>query len=262
MEPATIIAALGSGLLIGAILGLIGGGGSILAVPLLIYVVGVVDPHTAIGTGAVSVAANALLGLWAHGRAKNVKWRCAFMFSAAGILGATVGSMIGKAIDGQKLLTLFGFVMIAVGILAARKPTRIEVPDVRLSMASAPILLPRLIASGTGVGLASGFFGIGGGFLIVPGLMWATSMPMSIAVGTSLVGVAAFGAATTTSYALSGLVNWPVAGLMIAGGLLGSTIGTWASQSLSTQKRALALVFAAVVFLVGVWIVWTGLGKL
>jgi hypothetical protein len=76
------------------------------------------------------------------------------------------------------------------------------------------------------------------------------------------VGVAAFGAATTASYALSGLVNWPVAGLMIAGGLLGSTIGTWASQSLSTQKRALALVFAAVVVLVGVWIVWTGLAKL
>lgn len=262
MDPATIIAALGSGLLIGSILGLIGGGGSILAVPLLIYVIGVVDPHTAIGTGAVSVAANALLGLWAHGRAHNVKWRCAFTFAAAGVLGATLGSYLGQAMDGQKLLTLFGFVMIAVGILAARKPTHMDAPDVRLSLTSAPVLLPRLLASGTGVGLASGFFGIGGGFLIVPGLVWATSMPMSIAIGTSLVGVAAFGAATTTSYALSGLVNWPVAGLMIAGGLLGSALGTWASQSLSQHKRALALVFAAIVVLVGAWIVWTGLGKI
>lgn len=262
MEPTTAIAALGSGLVIGAILGLIGGGGSILAVPLLLYVAGVRDPHTAIGTGAVSVAANALLGLWAHARAQNVKWRCAFTFAAAGVMGATLGSMAGKAMDGQKLLTLFGLVMVAVGVLAARKPTRKEAPEVRLSMASAPILLPRLVASGAGVGLASGFFGIGGGFLIVPGLMWATAMPMSIAVGTSLVGVAAFGAATTASYALSGLVNWPVATLMIVGGLLGSTLGTWASQSLSQHKRALALVFAAIVVLVGAWIVWTGLGKL
>jgi uncharacterized membrane protein YfcA len=261
MDPAMVVAALGSGILIGTILGLIGGGGSILAVPLLIYWVGIADPHVAIGTGAVSVAANALLGLRAHGHAHNVKWRCAGMFSAAGVIGAALGSVLGKAMDGQKLLTLFGVIMIVVGLLATRKPTRAEAPDVRLSRASATILLPRLIASGTGVGLASGFFGIGGGFLIVPGLMWATNMPMGVAVGTSLVGVAAFGAATTTSYALSGLVNWPVAGLMIVGGLFGSILGTWASQTLGAQKRTLALVFASIVVVVGAWIVWTGLGK-
>ncbi|GBF57805.1 hypothetical protein PbB2_01475 [Candidatus Phycosocius bacilliformis] len=259
MEPAVILAALGSGLLIGSILGLIGGGGSILAVPLLIYGVGITDPHTAIGTGAVSVAANALLGLWAHGRAQNVKWRCAAVFAVSGVVGASLGAHLGKAVDGQRLLTLFGLVMVGVGLVSFRKPIRAEAPDVRLSWESAPHLLPRLIGSGGAVGLASGFFGIGGGFLIVPGLMWATAMPMGIAVGTSLVGVSAFGAATTASYALSGLVNWPVAALMITGGMAGSALGTAASRSLSQQKRALSAVFGTIVILVGGFIVWSGL---
>ena len=259
MEPAVILAALGSGLLIGSILGLIGGGGSILAVPLLIYGVGITDPHTAIGTGAVSVAANALLGLWAHERAQNVKWRCAAVFAVSGVVGASLGAYLGKAVDGQRLLTLFGLVMVGVGLMSFRKPIRTEAPDGRLSWESAPHLLPRLIGSGGAVGLASGFFGIGGGFLIVPGLMWATAMPMGIAVGTSLVGVSAFGAATTASYALSGLVNWPVAALMITGGMAGSALGTAASRSLSQQKRALSAVFGTIVILVGGFIVWSGL---
>ena len=92
-------------------------------------------------------------------------------------------------------------------------------PEVRLTKASAPVLLPWLLGIGFAVGLFSGFFGIGGGFLIVPGLMLATSMPLPMAIGTSLVAVSAFGAATAASYAASGLIDWPLAGLFILAAL-------------------------------------------
>src|ERR1700761_4123223 len=96
-----------SGVFVGFTLGLVGGGGSILAVPLIVYLVGVSDPHLAIGTSAVAVAANAAINLVTHARAGTVKWRCASLFALSGVVGAFIGSTIGKAIDGQKLLFLF-----------------------------------------------------------------------------------------------------------------------------------------------------------
>src|SRR5215475_2408528 len=105
-----------SGGIVGFSLGLIGGGGSVLAVPLLLYVVGVRDPHVAIGTSALAVALNAFANLAQHARAGTVKWPCATVFAAAGVIGALVGSTIGKAIDGQRLLFVFALVMIAVGV--------------------------------------------------------------------------------------------------------------------------------------------------
>lgn len=108
---------LASGSLVGFSLGLVGGGGSILAVPLLIYLVGVSDPHVAIGTSAIAVAANAAANLVNHARAGNVKWRCAFAFSLAGVAGAFLGSTLGKIVEGQKLLALFAVVMMIVGAL-------------------------------------------------------------------------------------------------------------------------------------------------
>ena len=89
-----------SGGVVGFTLGLVGGGGSILAVPLMVYLVGVRDPHVAIGTSALAVAANALIGLTNHARKRNVKWRCAAAFAIAGVLGAWFGAMLGKAMDG------------------------------------------------------------------------------------------------------------------------------------------------------------------
>src|ERR1017187_11015957 len=102
-----------SGSLVGFTLGLIGGGGSILAVPLLLYVVGVRNPHIAIGTSAFAVGVNALGNLVGHWRRGNVKWPCAAAFAAAGVLGATAGSTVGKLVDGRKLLILFALVMVA-----------------------------------------------------------------------------------------------------------------------------------------------------
>ena len=179
MDAATIAAALASGGLIGAILGLIGGGGSILAVPLLVYVVGVGSAHEAIGTAAVAVAANALASLIGHAKAGRVKWRCAMVFAASGMVGAALGAELGKAFDGKRLLALFGLLMIGVGVSMLRGRRAMAAPDIRLTRDSAAQLLPRLIPIGFGVGLAAGFFGIGGGVLIVPGLIFATAMPIS-----------------------------------------------------------------------------------
>jgi uncharacterized membrane protein YfcA len=235
---------LASGSLVGFSLGLIGGGGSILAVPLLAYVVGVASPHVAIGTSAVAVAVNAAANLLPHARAGRVKWRCAFVFSVAGIAGAFIGSSIGKRLDGNLLLALFALVMILVGALMLRARKAEGEPGVRLSREN----FPRLVAIGLGAGVLSGFFGIGGGFLIVPGLMLATGMPIGYAVGSSLVAVAAFGLTTTVNYAASGLVDWGLAAAFIAGGVGGGLAGTRSSQALAARRGALNLVFALLIF--------------
>ena len=136
--------ALATGAGVGFVLGLIGGGGSILAVPALVYVVGVPSIHAAIGTSAIAVAVNAAGSLALRARDGAIKWRCAVTFAAAGVVGALIGAELGKALDGQKLLALFGLVMIAVGasmLLPQKHPSR---DDVRLTRASARVLAPRL----------------------------------------------------------------------------------------------------------------------
>lgn len=254
MDTATILAALVSGGVIGLILGLVGGGGSILAVPLLIYGVGIRSPHAAIGTAAVAVTANALASLIGHARAGRVKWRCASVFAASGVIGAGLGAELGKAFDGKRLLVLFGLLMIGVGLSMLRKRRTAEAPNVRLTRDTAATLLPRLVPIGMGVGLAAGFFGIGGGFLIVPGLVVATAMPLPFAIGTSLVVVSALGLTTATSYALSGLVDWGVTALLVAGGVGGTIAGIALGKLLGTRKGLLERGFAAMVIAIGAYI--------
>jgi uncharacterized protein len=234
-----------SGALVGFSLGLIGGGGSILAVPLMVYVVGVVDAHVAIGTSAIAVATNAAINLFNHARGGTVRWSCAIPFAAAGIAGALVGAIFGKQLDGRKLLVLFALLMLVIAVLMLKTRARAGVPDVRISRDN----MFAILATGT----LSGFFGIGGGFLIVPALMLATGMPIINAVSSSLVAVTAFGLSTAASYAWSGLVSWQLAGLFIAGGLGGGLIGTSLARSLSTQRGALNIVFASVIVLVALY---------
>lgn len=260
--PLADLLALASGGLVGLTLGLIGGGGSILAVPLLIYVVGISSTHVAIGTSAVAVAANALAGVFLHARAKTVKWPCALVFAASGVLGAFAGARLGKAVDGQLLLSLFGLVMIVIGVSMLLRRSDGGNPDVRLDQASARDLLPSLVGYGLAVGVLSGFFGIGGGFLIVPGLIGATNMPILYAVGSSLVSVAAFGFATASSYALSALVDWHVAALVIGGGIVGALAGTMLARRLAARKQMLVQVFAAIVILVGLYVSGRGIAAL
>jgi uncharacterized membrane protein YfcA len=247
---------LASGSLVGFSLGLVGGGGSILAVPLLIYLVGVSDPHMAIGTSAIAVAANAAVNLVNHARAGNVKWRCAMVFAVAGMAGAFLGSTLGKIVEGQKLLALFAVVMMVVSALMLKGRSGVGAPTVRLNREN----LPKLLISGLATGTLSGFFGIGGGFLIVPALIFATGMPTLYAVGSSLVAVTAFGLTTTANYALSGLVDWSLAALFIAGGVLGGFLGTRSANSLADRKGALNTVFAALVFAVAIYMLVRSLG--
>lgn len=248
-----------SGVLVGFVLGLIGGGGSVLAVPLLVYLVGVKSPHVAIGTSAVAVAVSALANLVGHARSGNVKWPCALVFAAAGVAGAAAGSTLGKQFDGQKLLLLFGILMIVIAALMFWNRENGGDVGVRLTRKSAPRLMPWLLAYGTGVGALSGFFGIGGGFLVVPGIMAATGMPLIFAIGSSLVSVFAFGVTTAVNYALSGLIDWVLVAFFIGGGLAGGVAGRLLANHMAAQRQALATAFAITVATVGCYVVWRSL---
>lgn len=247
--------AIASGGLVGFTLGLIGGGGSVLAVPLLVYVVGVPSPHVAIGTSAIAVAASAAINLAGHARAQTVKWPCALVFAASGIVGAALGAQLGKMVDGARLLALFGGLMVVIGVLMLRPRRGGGNPDVKLDAESLTTLLPWLIGGGLVVGALSGFFGIGGGFVIVPGLIAATAMPLINAIGSSLVSVTAFGLTTAASYAWSGLVDWPLALMFIAGGAVGGLAGTRLARHLSSHKNALTRVFSGIVIAVGLYVI-------
>jgi len=244
-----------SGSLVGFTLGLIGGGGSIMVTPLLLYVVGL-EPHVASGTGAVAVSVNAFANFAGHARAGNLRWRDAAIFAAIGMAGALIGSWFGKDFDGQRLLFLFALLMVAVGVLMLHRGG--------IKPSSAPAAMPgnpagcvaRVAACALGVGLLSGFFGIGGGFLIVPGLLFSTGMPTLFAVGSSLLAVGAFGLTTAISYASSGLINWVVAVEYVAGGLAGGYLGMQLACHLGANKAALNRIFAGLVFVVAFYMLY------
>jgi uncharacterized protein len=240
---------LASGALVGFSLGLIGGGGSILAVPLMVYVVGVSDAHIAIGTSAIAVAVNAAINLSNHARGGTVRWSCAIPFAVAGIAGAFIGAIFGKMLDGRKLLALFALLMLVIAVLMLKTRSRAGFPDASIGSEN----MPAIVGLGLATGTLSGFFGIGGGFLIVPALMLATGMPIINAVGSSLVAVTAFGLATAASYSWSGLVSWELAGFFVAGGLVGGLVGTRLARHLSARRGALNIVFAVVIILVAVY---------
>jgi uncharacterized protein len=219
-----------SGVLVGFTLGLVGGGGSV-----------------AIGTAALAVAANAAVGLTNHARAGNVRWPCGLTFAGAGIVGAFAGSTLGKSFDGAKLLFLFALLMVVIAVIMLRKRGQIGDPAVRISRENAPRLLG---------------YGLGGGFLIVPGIVAATGMPMINAVGTSLVAVTAFGFTTAANYAWSGLVDWQLAGLFIAGGALGSWLGLKGAQRLSARTGRLNTLFALLVLVVAAYMLYHSAGAM
>jgi uncharacterized membrane protein YfcA len=247
-----ILEAVGSGSLVGFTLGLIGGGGSILATPLLLYFVGIRDPHVAIGTCAFAVAINAYANLISHAIKGNVRWRCAVVFALVGVVGTLIGTSLGKAMDGQALLFVFGLLMLVIGglMLRPRRESTIAEHDAdrRTCLTTAAVALV--------AGSTSGFSGIGGGFLIVPALMAATRMPMINAVGSSLLAVGTFGLATAASYAWSGLVDWPVASEFIAGGIVGGVAGMLLATRLSSHKQTLNWIFAGLIFVVAAYVLY------
>lgn len=239
-----------SGGVVALLLTVFGGGGSVLAVPLLLYVVGVRDPYVAIGVSAAGVSLNALTALAGQARAGRVRWPCATVFAVTGAAAAWVGSSVAKAIDGRHLLLAFAVAMAMVGLamLSSRKGD--GDPGVRLNRDMAP----RVAASGAGVGVAAGFFGIGGGFLIVPGLMWATGMTLAAAQATSLLSVAAFGASTAVNYSLSGLVDWTLVGAMTVGGAAGTVAGLPLASRLGANAALGRRLFAGLILVVAAYV--------
>jgi len=256
MTDAMIITAIASGAVVGALLGLFGGGGSVLATPLLLYVVGIDDPHVAIGTSAAAVAANALINLIGHGRGGRVKWPCATVFAVAGLAGSFLGSSLAKQVDGQQLLLFFAVAMAAIALSMLRRPKGEGNPQVHITWR----LTLKLAPLGLLTGIAAGFFGIGGGFLIVPGLMAATGMTLANAAASSLLSVALFGAATSANYAVSGLVNWPVAGLFILGGMAGGWVGLRGAGLLASRAVLARRLFAGLVLIVAAYVAWQAIG--
>lgn len=253
---AAIVATLLSGALVGFLLSVFGGGGSVLAAPLLLYAVGVQDPHVAIGTSAAAVAANAAAGLTLHARAGRVKWPCALVFGAAGLSGALAGSTLAKQVDGQRLLLFFAAAMAAVALSMFRKRAGRGDPGVTLT----PKLVLRLAPAGLATGFAAGFFGIGGGFLIAPGLMAATGMTLASAAASSLASVSLFGAATSANYAASGLVDWRLFGLLVAGGAAGTLLGEPAARALASRTALASRLFAGLILVVAAYVAWRAVG--
>jgi uncharacterized membrane protein YfcA len=258
MDPAWIplFVAVASGALVGVLLTVFGGGGSVLATPLLIYAVGVRDPHIAIGTSAAAVAVNALVGLSVQARAGRVKWPCATVFGGAGLAGSLLGAHLAKQVEGGVLLVWFAAAMALIGGSMLLPKADAGDPSVHLT----PGLTLRLAPLGLLTGLAAGFFGIGGGFLIVPGLMAATGMTLAHAAASSLVSVALFGAATSASYAVSGQIDWLVFAALVVGGAAGAIAGAPLARALGGRADVARRVFALMVIATAGYVAWRSLG--
>lgn len=152
-------------------------------------------------------------------------------------------------VEGQRLLLFFAFAMAAIALSMLRRPRSEGDPDVHITWP----LVRRLAPLGVLTGAAAGFFGIGGGFLIVPALMLATGMSIMSAISSSLVAVTAFGLTTALSYAWSELISWTLALVFIVGGIVGGLVGTAVARSLSVRRGALNVVFAIIIILVALY---------
>lgn len=248
-----------TGALVGLILAIVGGGGSIIAVPLLLYGVGMPSVHAAIGTSAVAVALSALGNLFAAMKKKLVKWPCALLFTASGVAGTFAGSRLALSVDGGKLLSLFGGLMLVIGTVMLLRRDAEGDPEVRLTLNTARHMAPWLIASGLAVGFLAGFFGVGGGFLIVPALMFATGMTITSAIATSLVAITVFGAMTASNYALAGEVIWRDVAIFVGGGVAGSAVGQILARHVHERRALLQSIFAGFVMAIGIYTLHRGL---
>lgn len=203
--------AAGFGLLIGTALGLLGGGGSILAVPALVYGVGLSVP-AAVTTSLFVVGVSSGVGALPRARAGQVRWPVAGVFGAAGVATAFLGTVLGRAVPARVLLLAFAALMLAVAV-------RLLLGDVTPRGACATgdggvrwrRCLPRAVAAGSVVGLLTGLFGVGGGFVVVPALALLLGLDMPTAIGTSLVVVVVNSAAGLAAHLPGTSVDWSVA---------------------------------------------------
>jgi len=227
---ATLMLAAAIGALIGFSLGTLGGGGSILTVPALVYLLGQ-NPHGAVGSSLVIVGTNALMGAWLHQRAGHVRLRAALLFGAVGIAAAFGGARLSRLLPGPALLVLFALLMIVIAMLMLRgKATQMSAED-----RAAPVWW-RVLLGGVAVGFLTGFLGVGGGFLIVPALVLLLGMDMRDAVGSSLVVIAINSAAGLVGHLGDGGLNWWLIGLLLGGGVPGLLLGARLARRLPTAR--------------------------
>jgi uncharacterized membrane protein YfcA len=226
--------------LIGVSLGLLGGGGSILALPVLVYVAGL-EVHAAVGASLAIVGATALVGGLVHARHGRADLRAAALFGAAGMMGAPLGAQATPLVPGRVLLLLFAALMLVVSgfMLRGRPPARAARPH----RAAVPL-------AGFGVGLLTGFLGVGGGFLIVPALLLLADLPIHRAVGSSLLVIAANSAAGVAGHLRLGRMPLGLTAAFTAAAILGAFVGVRAGAGLDPGRLRRA--FAVFVLLVGI----------
>jgi uncharacterized protein len=205
--------------IVGVALGMLGGGGSILMVPLLTYVGGL-DAKQAIATSLLVVGATSAVGVIGHARAGRVRWGVGLVFGLAGMAGAYAGGLLADFVSGRALLVGFALMMsvAAVAMLRGHAPDATESDNHRASAT-------RLAALGVAVGAVMGLVGAGGGFLLVPALVLLGGLPMPVAVGTSLVVTAAQSLAGLAGHLVSTPIDWRLAGLVTAVAVIGGVVG-------------------------------------
>jgi uncharacterized membrane protein YfcA len=203
---------------VGVALGMLGGGGSILTVPLLVYVAGL-DAKEAIATSLFVVGVTSAVGAFSHARAGRVRWRTGLLFGAAGMAGAYAGGRVAEYLPGSLLLVAFGLMMLATAV-AMLRGRRAPEGTVHTEL---PLLHVGL--HGVVVGVVTGLVGAGGGFLVVPALVLLGGLPMGAAVGTSLVVIAMKSAAGLAGYLHSVQIDWGLALAVTAAAVLGSVLG-------------------------------------
>ncbi|MFC4117156.1 sulfite exporter TauE/SafE family protein [Nonomuraea zeae] len=208
--------------LVGVTLGLFGGGGSILAVPVLVYLAGV-PAKQAIALSLFVVALTSAVSAIGHARAGRVRWRTGLVFGAAGMAGAYTGGLIGPHLPETLLMAAFAAMMLATAIAMIRDR---RTPPATPARHELPVL--HVIAEGVAVGLVTGLVGAGGGFLVVPALVLLGGLPMGVAVGTSLLVIAMKSLAGLAGYLHSVPIDWsvalPVSAAAVAGGLAGGSL--------------------------------------
>lgn len=244
--------ALALGAVIGVLLGLLGGGGSILAVPALVYILGL-GVGQAIPTSLIVIGVASAFGAVPKVLAHQVQWRLAAIFAAAGIPATFLGTAIGRQLPQPVLLTGFALVMAVAGIRMLQDKgdtgTACRVGDAGINWRRCA---PRSIPAGLVVGLLTGLFGVGGGFLIIPALVLMLGVEMPIAVGTSLLIIVANSAAGVISHLGGAAIDWPITGAFVGTAIVGSLIAGYYGTKLDTGR--LQRWFAYLVFVVAAYV--------
>ena len=242
---------------IGLILGLIGGGGSILTVPVFVYVLGY-PAKEAIAMSLPVVGATSLVGAIGHWRAGNIQVRVGLAFGVVAMAGSFLGAKLAAYIAGPVQLLLLGVVMLTSATLMLR--SSLKTPTVGDASTVRERSVPAIAAVGFAVGMLTGIVGIGGGFLIVPALVVLGGVPMKPAIGTSLLVIAMNAVSGFAGYAGTVVVDWRVMGLVTMVAMAGIVIGTALVKHVSAAR--LKLFFAIFLMTVAVFVLYQNRGAL